>query len=178
MSWRPDDFDDLAGELRRRVGHEFREEAEEVERLSDLQRRRRATLADVALDAMHRGDAVTVRSAAATWTGELTAVGDDYLSLRAVNVIIEVPLDAIALEVVASRAGGRSGRPASLTWKARLAELATSGEVVTLLAPDLGVEVTGPIELVARDHVVVSGGTAKSYIPLGSQTILLRSLPR
>ncbi|MGH9198009.1 MAG: hypothetical protein ACRD1T_20030 [Acidimicrobiia bacterium] len=177
MTWQPDDFEDLAGELRRRVGHEFREEAEEVERLADLQRRRRASLAEVALDALHRGDEVTIRSTAKTWTGKLIEVGDDYVRLQTSNVVVEALLEGVAFVVVTSRSGGRSGRPASSTWKARLSELALSGEPVTVLAPALGLEVAGVIELVARDHVVI-GGPGRSYVPLWSLVIVLRSVPR
>lgn len=175
MSWRPDDFDELAAELRRRMGNEFREEAEEVERLTDLQRRRRANLWEVALAAMHRGDQVTIQTRTGTWSGELAAVGDDYVSLQAPNGIIEALLDEVALRVLPSRTGGRSGRAAAATWKARLSEFALSGETVTVVAPDLGLEITGVIELIARDHAVVDDGTARTYIPLRSLAIVLRS---
>jgi hypothetical protein len=177
MTWNPDDFEELAGQLRREVGGEFRAEAEEVERLTDLQRRRRAGLAEVAMAAMHRGDQVTVRTRSGTWIGELVAVGDDYISLQALDVKIEALVDAVALDLRPSRVGGRSGKPASATWRARLAELAVTQETVTVMAPDLGVEAHGQIDLVARDHVVSTGLTGRTYIPLISLTIVLRTVP-
>lgn len=157
------------------MGNEFREEAEEVERLTDLQRRRRASLSDVALAAMHRGDQVTIQARSGAWTGELLAVGDDYVSLQALNGIVEALLDGVALHVRSSRAGGRSGRPASATWRARLSEFALSGETVTVIAPDLGLEVTGVIELIARDHAVVDNGTVRTYVPMLSLAIVVRT---
>jgi hypothetical protein len=175
MSWQPDDFDDLAEELRRRMGNEFREEAEEVERLTNLQRRRKASLSEVALAAMHRGDQVTIHARTGDWTGELLAVGDDYVSLQAPNGTIEALLDGVAFQVVPSRTGGRSGKAAAATWKARLSEFALSGETVTVVAPDLGLEVIGAIELIARDHAVIINETGRTYIPLLSLAIVLRS---
>ena len=177
MTWQPDDFEELAGELRRRVGHEFRDEAEEVERLTDLQRRRRAGLADVALAAMHRGDEVTIRTRAGSWSGTLAAVGDDYVSLEGSGFVVDALLEGVVLEVVASRTGGRSGKAAAATWKARLAEFALSGETVTVLAPEQGVEATGVIEHVARDHVALNTGPTRTYVPLASLVIVLRSFP-
>jgi hypothetical protein len=176
MTWEPDDFEELAGELRRRIGHEFREEAEEVERLTDLQRRRRAGLSDVAMAAMHRGDDVTIRTRTGTWTGTLIAVGDDYVSLQAMGVIVDALLQGVILEAVPSRTGGQSGRAAAPTWKARLSEFALSGETVTLIAPEQGVEVIGVIEHVARDHVAVNTGPNRTYIPLASLVIVVRPL--
>ena len=38
LTWQPEEFEELGQELRRRMGSEVREEAEELERLSDLGR--------------------------------------------------------------------------------------------------------------------------------------------
>jgi len=82
LTWRPDDFEELGSELRRRMGAEMRDEAEEVERLADLQRRRRGSLQDVVRAAMHRGDSVTVAIGKHSWKGTLRVVGEDYLRLE------------------------------------------------------------------------------------------------
>ncbi|HEX2421082.1 MAG TPA: hypothetical protein VHL55_05740, partial [Acidimicrobiia bacterium] len=92
MTWQPEDFEELGSELRRRMGAEIRDEAEEVERLADLQRRRRSSLGEVARSAMHRGDSVTVTIGQRSWKGTLRAVGDDYLRLESGQVVLEAPL--------------------------------------------------------------------------------------
>ena len=97
MTWEPGEFDDLAAELRRRVAAEFRSEAEEVEHLVQLQRKRKAVLRDVATAAMHQGQGVKIRGLGDEWSGELLAVGSDYLSLRTETHFLDVRLDGIAI---------------------------------------------------------------------------------
>ncbi len=177
MTWEPEQFDDLAGELRRRVAAEFRSEAEEVERLVQLQRRRKAILRDVATTAMHQGQGVTVRCFGDEWNGELLAVGSDYLSLLTATHFLEARLDSIAIGLTPARRGGRTGKPASDTFKARLTEFELTGEEVTLRSSSPIIEVSGVIEVVATDHVEMKLPAERCYLPLDGVVIAIRSRP-
>jgi hypothetical protein len=165
LTWQPEDFEDLGSELRRRVGAELREEAEEIERLSDLQRRRKDSLREVAQAAMHRGDSVIITIGERTWKGVLRAVGDDYLQLESKQSLVECPLSAAVISVQRSRSGGKKGKPASATWKARLAEHAAEQTTVRILLRG-SEELAGLIEVIATDHLQLSG-EEPAYIPLG-----------
>lgn len=178
MTWEPEEFDELAAELRRRVGAEFREEAEEVERLALLQRRRRAGMREVAEMAMHRGDQVTIRGGGREWTGGLVTVGEDYLGLRAPGALVEARLNHIALAVHPARAGGQSARPLSTTLRARLAEFEQTGETITLITSGPDLEETGVIEVVATDHIDFLTSAARIYLPLAAVTFVVRPVLR
>ena len=177
MTWEPEEFDDLAAELRHRVAAEFRSEAEEIEYLVRLQRRRKSALRDVATTAMHQGQEVKVRGLGAEWSGELLAVGSDYLSLRTATVFLEARLDSIAIGLTPARWGGRTGKPASATFKARLTEFELTGEQVTIRCKSPVVEVSGVIEVVATDHIEVRLETERCYLPLDGIVMAIRSRP-
>ena len=176
MTWRPEEFDELAEELRRRVAAEFRTEAEEVELLVHLQRRRNADLRDVAEAAMHQGQGVTVRGFGDEWSGEVLAVGADYLSLKTAAQLLDARLDSIAIGLTPAREGGRAGKPASDTFKARLTEFEMSEDLVTLRSGIPVIEVTGVIDVVATDHVVIKCPES-IYLPLGGIFAAIRPLP-
>ena len=86
----PDEFDELARSLRQGAGREWREEAAADEQLTELQRRRARTLADVAREAMHRGDRVTVEVAGLRLAHPVIAVGVDYLVLDDGDGVVDV----------------------------------------------------------------------------------------
>jgi hypothetical protein len=164
LTWQPEEFEELGQELRRRMGSEVREEAEELERLSDLGRRRRQPLIEVIRSAMHRGAAVGVSLAGASFTGQVVSVGSDYVQLDCDGQTLEFPMDRGLISIEPSRSGGMTGRPASATWRARLSELAAAQRPVRLLIS--GSEpCEGVIEVVAPDHVQVRAG-GLVYLPL------------
>ena len=176
MTWRPEEFDELAQELRRRVAAEFRTEAEEVERLVHLQRRRNFHLRDIANAAMHQGRGVTVRSLGGEWSGEVLAVGTDYLSVGTATQLLDASLDSIAIGLTPARQGGRTAKPASDTFRARLTEFEMSGSLVTLLSRIPVIEVTGIIEVVATDHIEVRC-PERTFLPIDGVFAAIRSLP-
>jgi hypothetical protein len=178
MTWEPEEFDDLAAELRRRVAAEFRSEAEEIEHLVQLQRRRKALLRDVATTAMHQGQGVTVRCFEREWSGELLAVGSDYLSLLTASHFVEARLDSIALGLTPARQGGRTGRPASETFRARLTEFELTGEKLSLQCNSPILEATGVIEVVGIDHVEMRLPTERCYLPLDGVVMAIRPRPK
>ena len=174
MSWRDDEFNDLAAELRRRVGSEFVLESEEIEQLAEQQRRRRADLAESARRAMHRGDRVTITCQTGRWSGRIWTVGDDYLMLETVETWVEAHLPLVGLEVEPARSGGRSGSPASATWRARLTELELEGVFVTVVAPGANMEVSGKLEVVASDHIAIATGERLAVLPISMVAIVIR----
>jgi hypothetical protein len=174
MSWRDDEFNDLAAELRQRVGGEFVLESEEIEQLAEQQRRRRADLAESARRAMHRGDRVTITCQKGRWAGHVWAVGDDYLVLEAIDTWVEAHLPSVGLEIEPARSGGRSGSPASATWRARLTELELEGAVVRVVAPAANVEASGRIEVVATDHIAITTGDRLAVLPISMVAIVIR----
>lgn len=178
MTWREDEFDELAAELRRRVGAEFVQEAAELEQLAELQRRRRTDLADAARAAMNRGDRVTLACSGGRWSGTLGAVAEDYLVLESNELRVEALLESVVLESQASRSGGRSGIPASATWRARLIELELNREAVTVMAPTLGIEATGIIEVVAADYLEMATEESRVVMPLASVAVVLQNRHR
>lgn len=164
MTWRPEEFEELGSELRRRIGSELRDEAEEVERLSELGRRRKSTLRDVAQTAMNRGDSVTITLGSRHWKGTLRAVGEDYLRLETGEFVVECSFASVLMLTERARTGGQSGRPPSATWRARLAELAADETLIRILVAGND-DIEGRIELVAIDHVEIAG-PIPSYVPL------------
>ncbi|HKX76414.1 MAG TPA: hypothetical protein VJR05_13595 [Acidimicrobiia bacterium] len=174
MTWHPDDFEDLAAELRRRVGAEFTEEAAELERLTEIQRRRRSSLADAARSAMHRGDRVSLGCGERRWSGQLVSVADDYVVLESGDSVVEADLAWVSLELLAARAGGRSGRPPSATWRARLLELEQNREEVEIYAPSMGLTMTGRVVLVATDYVEIAERDRRVLLPLASLAAVIR----
>ncbi|CAN5786366.1 MAG: hypothetical protein ABR609_05475 [Acidimicrobiia bacterium] len=171
MAWRPEDFDDLASHLRRQIGGELRDEAEEVERLTELGRARKRTLADVAQIAMHAGYQATVGIGEWHWDGSITGVGVDYLLLATDTVVVEAPFTALTLTLLRTRSGGSSTVLDSRTWSARLAEMAMAELSVTLLTDRDRFE--GQIQLVATDHLEFEGGV---YVLLENVKAVVRAL--
>ena len=176
MIWSPEDFDSLAEELRRRVAADFRGEAEEVERLVQLQRRRKAYIRDIATAAMHQGQGVRLRGFGEEWIGELMAVGSDYLSLKTATQVLDARLDSIVMGLIPARHGGRTGKPASDTFKARLAEFEATGEEVTVRSRQPIIETTGIIEVVATDHIEIRCPAERCYLPFDGVFLVIRPL--
>ncbi|MGI8518871.1 MAG: hypothetical protein ACR2ME_11150 [Acidimicrobiia bacterium] len=171
MVWRPEEFDDLASHLRRQIGGELRDEAEEVERLTELGRARKRTLADVARIAMQAGYEATVGIGEWQWHGSITGVGADYLLLATDTVVVEAPFAALTLTLLRTRSGGSSTVLDSRTWSARLAEMAMAEMSVTLLTDRDRFE--GQIHLVATDHLEFEGGV---YVLLENVKAVVRAL--
>lgn len=172
-----DDLGELARALRQGAGHEMRAEAEENENLTEVQRRRRQDLADVARAAMHRGDRLTLTVADLHLAHPVVSVGADYLVMESGDEVVDVRLDAAVINVEPRTAGGRSSHPESATFRARLAEheyLADVTEVVTIG----GRRVAGRIEVTATDHVVVTDDTGvATFVPITAVAVVVSRRP-
>lgn len=172
-----DPYDDLARELRRGAGAEMREEAEITELETRQGRLRRRRLADVAAEAMHRGDRVTVEIRDRRLVGTAVFVGDDYLTLETATEVADVRLDRAVLWVARRPAGGHASRGGSRTLRARLGEYEHTGETVTVVAPAIPAETAGQISVAAVDHVLVSTTDGEVVVPLPLIELVVRPRP-
>lgn len=164
-------FDELDRDLRRQLDAEFRAEAEESERLAAQAARRQRTLADVARDAMARGDLVAADIAARTFSGTVLLAGTDFVSLATVAGRVDVRLSAPALVMHITRrpaAVGRDRRSGPETFRARLLELELAGAVVEVGLATPGSERVGPLATVAADHLVLHGDVGEVFVSLAA----------
>lgn len=179
-TWAEDPLVSLARELRQTVGAELRAEAEAVENEVEISRLRRRTSSELAREAARRGDRVSLVSAARTVSGTLVHVGRDYVSVETAAEHVDARLDRIALVVSPNASGGFSPSGGSITFKARLSEYEQTGESVELIATGLSFSVSGAIQVVAADHVIVcASGGVRTSLPLELIDLVLRKrLPR
>lgn len=174
--WSEDPIEELARELREGVGAELRAEAEIVEHETRIGRLRRRASVDAALEAMHRGDGISVISGDRTVTGDLVFVGNDYLSVQAENEVIDARFSLVAFSVVRRSSGGHSARAGSRTMKARLAEYEHTGETLQLVAPALEIERLGRIVVTAVDHVILrDADDVDLYLPIDAIALVIRT---
>lgn len=176
MSPEPPDDDaealaQLGSELRQRVGHEFRADAEEGERLADQARRRKRTLAGVARELMARGDTVLVVVGDRNVTGTVRHAAGDLLTLATTGGRVDVNLTAPALLRVVERAtaGGLEPDSGPGSFKARLYELELQGRRVEVGCRLLGTGVRARIDAVAVDHVTLADDDGATwFVPLAA----------
>lgn len=179
MRWDDESFDELARDLRQGAGAEMRAEAEEVERQAHLGRLRTRSLADVARQAMHRGDRAVVEVAGRIITGHVSHTGTDYMVVEGDDEVVDIRLAQAAIGFERSAHGGHSTSAGSTTMRARLAEYEQTGEPVRLVAPLIPMEVAGSLIVVARDHVTVrrsDGGDV--HLPIDAIALVIRPRPR
>lgn len=150
-----DPFDELARELRRGVGAEWRDEAEITELETRLGELRRRNLSDLAREAMHRGDVITVTVGARALTGSVMFVGRDYLVVKTPSVTADVRLDRALLTISRQPVGGHTTRGGSATFRARLAEYEHTGEPVGFHLIGGAGNLSGRIVVAAGDHCTV-----------------------
>lgn len=173
----PDDpLDDLARTLRQGVGDELRQEAAEDEALSELQRRRRASLADSVREAVHRGDRLVVTTAGLTLASPVTAVGSDYLVLDDGERVADVRLEGAVITVEPRSHGGHTAPADSRTWKARLAEHEQLGSDVEVVTHG-GQRVSGVIEVSASDHIAIRAPEGTLSLVLAASVAVVFSRP-
>lgn len=161
-----DAYEELARELRQGVGAEWRDEAEITERETHLGSLRKRRLADVAREAMHRGDIVTVLVGGWSVKGAVMFVGGDYLVLQTSSQMLDIVLDRAVMRIEPQHGGGHTTRGGSATFKARLAEYEQTGEPVTLHLRGAS-QLTGRIVVAAVDHCITEDTDgARSHIPI------------
>jgi hypothetical protein len=155
MEHLPHPDENLASELRQGAGREWAEEAAEDERLTELQRRRRMTLADQAKEMVSRGDRVSVDFSGHTFGGSVVAAGDDYVTIGGPGQDADIKLDEARWSVLPLDAPGPGGTTGPESFRAVLHEHSASQRTVRLALPN-GDMVIGAIKVVAEDHVEVA----------------------
>jgi hypothetical protein len=163
--------------LRQGAGREWIEEAAEDEQLTELLRRRRMSLGDRALELVHRGQRVRAETGTQTFTGQLVYAGSDFATVDRGDDLVDVVLVAATWVVEAGITGGldQSGEP--LSFKGRLAEVASTTQQVRVIVSD-GRALIGSIEVVATDHVEMSQDGNTLVVPMAQVAAVIRSNAR
>lgn len=159
---------------------EWRAEEEEYGRAAAAQWTHRRRLVDVATELMHRGDTVAITTAGATFTGTVTYVAEDLVTLRTPAGRVDVhaalpttvgrdrallPAPLVIRVVERARAGGLRPGPGVESFRARLHEYEADGREVVVGSSLVTEELRGLITL-GRDHVHVrSRDGAETYLP-------------
>lgn len=146
---------DLASELRQSAGREWNEEAAEDERLTELHRRRRLSLSDLAKELVNRGDRVSVEFGGHNFGGAVVSAGEDYATVDGPGQTADIKLEETRWSVLPGDQAAGTGSAGAGSFRALLHELAASEQVVRLALPG-GDMVIGTIEVVAADHIVMN----------------------
>jgi hypothetical protein len=140
------------------VRAEWRADEEEWTRAALEHWHHRRALLDVVRECMHRGDTVTLRLPHATFTGRVTAVGDDIIAIAVlgesrVDVRVDPHLPFVVRVVERARSGGTRGQEVT-TIRARLLQLEADGADVEVGAHGTEDIARGRLQ-VGADHVIV-----------------------
>lgn len=156
----------LAAELRQTAGAEWTAEAAEDERLTELGRRRRLNLADIAKEMANRGERVSVEYGGHSFSGVVVGAGDDFVTIEGSGQIAEVRLERSRWSIL--KADGPSVRAVTTvaSFRAALHEHA-AGQTTIRLTLDQGDLVIGKIEVVGADHVEIADvDERRLFVPL------------
>ena len=178
MEWTEDPGEELARELRWGPGAEFRAEAELTELETHQGWLRNRPRHDVATQAMSRGDRVHVTTAGLSLVGSIDSVGKDYAVIETSSNVADVVLSACALRFMPSPTTGHSARPGSMTIRARISEYEQTGDEVRIIAPDIGIDLSGRILVAASDHLIlIDQDNHELAIPTSSVAMIIRPRP-
>lgn len=161
------------------MGHRFTDElrAEQAayEALAAKDRLRHQSLADVALELVHRGDSVAVAAGPRGFNGTLVYAAGDLACLRTATADVDLNLTAqLVLRVTERvRSGGVSRTGGAGSFLARLREHEAASGVVELGGPTLSTDLRGAIEAVAHDHVVLHDLDSTWHVPIGAIAYVL-----
>ncbi len=162
----PENHDPELERVLRDAGREMNAEAAEDERLTELLRRRRQGMADLALEWVHRGQRVRAELGSQTFTGHVVHSGSDYLTLDRAEDQVILPLDRATWTLEPDPAPGHEQMGGAGSFKARLSELESTGETVRLLVAD-GRALVGSVGVVASDQIEVHQDHLTVMVPLG-----------
>jgi hypothetical protein len=171
MDERPDR--EIEAHLRQGAGREWLEEAAEDEQLTELMRRRRLVLGDRARELVHRGERVRAETGSHTFSGQLVYAGSDFATVDRGEDLVEVVLDSAVWTVEWGESSGQEQSGEPLSFQARLAELASTGAQVRVIAAD-GRVILGAIELAAADHVEMTQDGNTIVIPTSLIVAVIR----
>lgn len=165
----------LASELRASAGQEWTEEAAEDERLTELHRRRRLTLSDVAKEIVNRGDRVSVEFGGHSFSGAVTGAGSDYATIAGPGQVADIRLETARWSILISDSPAQSRTAVPESFRALLHEHSGTDHVVRLALPG-GDMVIGRLSVVAEDHVEVEDvDSRRLVVPMGLILAVVRS---
>ncbi len=166
---------DLASELRQGAGREWNEEAAEDERLTEVHRRRRLSLADQAKELVNRGERVSVEFSGHSFGGAVVVAGEDYVTVDGPGQTADIKLDVARWSVLHSDQPAETGSGGAESFLARLHEHSASDHVVRLALPG-GDMVIGRLAVVAEDHVeVIDVDERRLLVPMRLVLAVVRS---
>ena len=149
----------------REAGREMIAEAAEDERLTELLRRRRQTLSELALEWVHRGQRVRAELGAQTFTGQVVYAGTDYLTLERSEDQVAIPLQRATWTLEPDGTAGTEQLAGATSLKARLSELEATGETIRVLVGD-GRALVGSVAVVASDQIEVRQDHLRVMVPV------------
>jgi hypothetical protein len=171
-------LDDLGRELRERVEHEIRHEAEMLERDSVSFELRRRRIGDLAIELLSRGDIVTIIAGSKSIKGRLSFARGRLASLETVAGRVDVNLRSVALRVEErATEGGVGPRPGAGTLRACLLEYDMEGTSIEIWAPSHDLTAAGPIVAVGRDHVILAEAGDTELAVMLKDIAWVRALP-
>ena len=162
----------------RRQRAELRHEQEELEAATEELAQKERDLADVALEAMHRGDVVAVAVGDRIFRGSVVHVGEDNMRVAdGVGNEIDLLLDGLSTFRIAAGVSG-AGRPLREKHPGCFQDVfldpeATGGEV-EVGGPAL-LPTAGRLVVHAKDHLVLRVGAGDEVVvPLGAVVYMIR----
>lgn len=163
-----------------RAEEEFRSatraEAEASEREAAQLSMRTRSLADVAFDAMSRGDTLAVTAGGKTFTGRVGYAAGDLMTLETGTGRVDVNLaGGVAIRVMErARSGGRARPEGPGSFRGRLLEHegVRDVELWSTVLPD---PIRGTVKVAARDHVVFRDREGREwFLPLSTVAYVAR----
>jgi hypothetical protein len=165
----------LASELRQGAGREWTEEAAEDERLTELHRRRRMTLTDLAKEWVNKGDRVSIEFDGHSFSGAVSVAGEDYVSIEGPGQAADVKLAEARWSILPNDAPSGRQSTGAETFKALLHEHSATDQVVRLALPS-GDMAIGRLGVVADDHVeMIDVDERRLVVPMKMILAVVRS---
>ena len=167
---------DLAAELRQTAGAEWVAEAAEDERLTQVHRRRKLTLSDIAKEMANHRERISVEFGGHNFTGAVIGAGEDYVAIHGPGQVAEVELQRARWSILNSDGPPVEPVQTAESFRAALHQHA-AGDTTVTLALDRGELVFGKIIVVATDHLEVADvDRRRFYIPMEIVLGTIRSI--
>ena len=165
----------VGAELRDSINDEYRLEAEAEERAVATYRLRHRRLRDVAVELMHRGEAVTACIGGSAVRGHVIHVASDLASLklssgRTLHLNLDSPITLSRRHGASGGRGAGRNRSGCDSFTALLRSLELARKRVRLEAVGQAAWLGGRIATVAIDHVVFATNESDWFVPLGAIT--------
>lgn len=160
--------------LERRMRAQARLSMEEAEAQSRILAGRQASLADVLIACIQRGDRVAVTSGSHVVQGRPVHARSDLLSLETQTAMVECHLPLVDEVTITPGHGGSPLAREAESFIARLAMLELAEEVVELITAGAG-RLQGRLAGVGRDHVsMVDGAGNRTLVPIARVALVIR----